>query len=97
MTRSTRVLAHPDQTYTVEFLVEVRVQGNGPLAIPKTAKRWAQDPGFAQIPGRVGQHDVQTNADARALVLTTCEDDALFARVVTEHVRLEDREVGGVQ
>ena len=89
--RSTRVLAHPDGSFTVECLLEAQVQDpRSPLSIPRTVKRWAQDPGFAAQPGLVGQHRDIHIANARAQMLSICSDEAMYAEIVTERWRRED-------
>ena len=96
--RSTRVLTHPDGSFTVEFLVEVKVVERGQeFALPTTVKRWATDPGFAIQPGFVGQHTDENAAIARAYHLANVEpEDAIYADITKMYLREEDKMAKGL-
>jgi hypothetical protein len=94
MKRSTRVLEHPDGSFTVEILVTTHViTGMGPLEIPKERKEWVRDPGFAVrlAFGLIGQHVDPEQAAQRAAFLTTCEEEGIYAKVFLTHLRDEDQ------
>ena len=81
--RKTRVLAHPDHSYTVEFEAEIKTGFAGNLEIPHTIKQWACDPGYAAIPGKVGQHLDKDLAIERAKELVTVDNP--FGRIVAAY------------
>ncbi len=94
--RSTRVLAHPDGSYTVQFTHEMRVSDGRELSLPKTVKQWVDDPGFAVQPGFVGQHLNGAEADARAYVISEAPSlEELYATFGKMYLRDDDKTPSG--
>ncbi len=94
--RSTRVLAHPDGSFTVQFTHEMRVSDGKDFSLPKTIKQWADDPGFAVQPGFVGQHTRASDAEARAYAVSEAPTlEELYADIGTMYLRDEDKTPSG--